>query len=197
MLPEAAPQARWLADWWAGRGAHVDEVPDDECDAARFLSALGSSRVLHFSGHGSFNPNVPDETGVVVRGSGAGHAVVSIARMASVDCRRLQLATFFSCWGADSFTFPNHWAVSMPSTLCRAGARAVVAPLWEMEDRVSTELLQAIYARIPEQRIDEAVRAAQLQARLGADGRRRSPFFWAGLQVYGDGGRARLPRRRR
>jgi len=188
-LPEAAVQTRWLADWWALRGVRANDLADADCDAARFLGALGASRILHFSGHGTFNANVPDETGVVVRGTGTEHAIVSIAKMASADCRRLQLATFFSCWGADSFMFPNHWAVSMPSTLCRAGARAVVAPLWELEDRLSTELLKGMYDRLPTQRVDEAVRAAQLEARTMPDGRRRSPFFWAGLQVYGDGRR--------
>jgi hypothetical protein len=46
-----------------------------------------------------------------------------------------------------------------------------------------------MYDRLPTQRVDEAVRAAQLEARTMPDGRRRSPFFWAGLQVYGDGRR--------
>jgi CHAT domain-containing protein len=191
-LPEADEQSRWLVEWWTARGCRPTQLQNEACTRARLLDTLGSSRVFHFSGHGSFDPDAPDKTGIVVSGEPNAGTVVNIARLAAVDCRGLRLATFFSCWSADSFLFPGHWAVSVPNTLCRAGARAIVAPLWEIEDRTSTALLRSIYGRLETTRVDEAVRQAQIETR-SAGGRRRSPYFWAALQVYGDG--ARLDRK--
>jgi CHAT domain-containing protein len=154
--------------------------------------------VFHFSGHGNFDPVDPGRTGVVVSAPAAGgESIVNIAELAALDCSRLRLATVLSCWSADTFLFPGRWAVNIPASLCRAGAGAVVAPLWEIEDRLSTDMLKAFYTALETVRVDEAVRAAQLQVRTGSDGRSRPAYFWAGLQVAGDSSRVRPGRRRR
>lgn len=186
-LREAGAQSVWLTRWWQNRGGMVKTLSTPSCDATAFLSALATSEVFHFSGHGQFDPDRPERTGIVVDGPGDRGAIVSLAQVAGVECTQLRFATFLSCWSADSFLFPGRWAVSIPSALCRAGAACVVAPLWEIEDALSTELLTSVYEGVARHRVDEAVRQAQLRARTLPNGERRSVFFWAGLQVYGDG----------
>ena len=193
-LVHAEGDVAWLTDWWRARGTQADTLVNARCDASTLLSALGSSEVIHFSGHGHFDPESADRCGILAHGESGEGEVVSLARIAEVDCRRLRLATLFSCWSADSFLFPGQWAVSIPATLCRAGAGCVVAPLWEIDDTVAGELLRNVYRGLDMARVDEAVRDAQLAARSGPDGRMRSPFFWAGLQVYGNGARVQLTR---
>jgi CHAT domain-containing protein len=190
-LQEAPKQVQWLVKWWTERGTVPVALSGDKCDATAFLSALSSSDAVHFSGHGRFDPGDPENTGIVVPGLGNGEEVISLARLAATDCSRLRFATFLSCWSADSFLFPGQWSVSIPSALCRAGAACVIAPLWEIEDSISTQLLLAVYQGLGDRRVrrvDEAVRQAQLDARALPDGRMQSLFFWAGLQVFGDGG---------
>jgi CHAT domain-containing protein len=186
-LREASSQAAWLADWWRARGVEVTVLPEGSCGADELTAALSSNRFVHFSGHGVFDPHLPARTGIAVDGREAAGAVLDLAALAAVDCRSLRFATFLSCWSADSFLFPGRWSVSIPSTLCRAGAAAVVAPLWEIEDAISSELLKGLYEQLTHQRADEALRQSQLSARAAPSGERRDSFFWAALQLYGDG----------
>jgi CHAT domain-containing protein/tetratricopeptide (TPR) repeat protein len=188
-LPQAQVQVDWLSRWWRDRGVETTAIEPGRFNAAALFDALSSSDIVHVSGHGVFDPNAPDRTGIVVDGAEGGETIVSLKRLADVDCRRLMFATFLSCWSADSFLFPGRWNVSIPSTLCGAGAKSIMAPLWEIEDTLSTELLTALYARLPHDRIDEALRQAQLTVRSGPDGNARAIFFWASMQVHGDGGR--------
>jgi CHAT domain-containing protein len=191
-LVHAAGDVTWLAEWWRARGVTADDVTGGRCQAPMLLDALGASDVMHFSGHGRFDPDSPEGCGIVAQAASGAPEIVSLARLAAVDCRRLRLATLFACWGADSFLFPGQWTVSIPATLCRAGAGCVVAPLWEIDDAMAGEMLRNIYSRLDHMPVDEAVREAQLAARTDSGGRMRSPFLWAALQVYGNGSHVRI-----
>ncbi len=188
-LPEARRQLEWLSQWWRDRGVETSVLGEGLFGVRALLDALAGSQIVHFSGHGVFDPDSPDRTGILVDAGNGGEAIVSLKELAGVDCSTLTFATFLACWSADSFSFPGRWTVGIPSTLCGAGAGTVVAPLWEIEDAVSTDLLIGMFTRLEHDRIDEALRHAQLAVRSGPDSRRRASFFWAAAQVYGDGGR--------
>ncbi|MEM7051415.1 MAG: CHAT domain-containing protein [Acidobacteriota bacterium] len=77
-----------------------------------------------------------------------------------------------------------------------AGARAVLASLWNIDDRATAELMVHFYRGLREGRSkDEALRAAQLALIGGASpsdspGVRRghevaAPYYWSAFQIYG------------
>ena len=64
-----------------------------------------------------------------------------------------------------------------------AGARSVVASLWQVDDRATGDLMKSFYAAL-RRGVDkaEALRQAQLDT-LRAYPR---PFYWASFQLNGD-----------
>jgi CHAT domain-containing protein len=64
-----------------------------------------------------------------------------------------------------------------------AGASSIVASLWPIADRETTELMSAFYVDLKSMGKAEALRNAQLAARS----RFPHPFYWAAFHISGDG----------
>ena len=76
--------------------------------------------------------------------------------------------------------------VGLTRAFMYAGAPRVVASLWEVSDRVTTELMKTFYRGLLQEglRPAAALRAAQLE--MSQDSRWTSPYFWAGFVMQGD-----------
>ena len=76
------------------------------------------------------------------------------------------------------------------ATLARAflyaGARNVVATLWRVDDRGAAEFATRFYRHFPAVPAAEALALAQRDMLAGS--RWRSPYYWAGYVVSGEGG---------
>jgi len=72
----------------------------------------------------------------------------------------------------------------LSSMLLRLGAGGVIASLWPVEDRSTSELMRELYREIGEGTAPAvALRRAQLQALNATRGARTSPFHWAGFYL--------------
>jgi CHAT domain-containing protein len=67
-----------------------------------------------------------------------------------------------------------------------AGARRVVATLWEVQDRATAEMMQRFYAGMFGKKLSPAAALRQAQQALRASERWRHPYYWAGVTVNGD-----------
>jgi hypothetical protein len=84
----------------------------------------------------------------------------------------------------------------LTSAFLSAGAGAVLAALWPVDDQVTAELMAQFYRSL-EKGETLAVSLQQAQAHLWADPAMAHPFFWAGFVLTGDGSlRLDLPGRR-
>lgn len=95
------------------------------------------------------------------------------------------LVVLSACNTALGREFGGEGLVGMTRAFQYAGARSVLATLWEVTDRSTPGFMVRFYeglrAGMPK---DEALRAAQL-SQLG-EGRGSRPFYWAAFQLYGD-----------
>ncbi|MGH9488064.1 MAG: CHAT domain-containing protein [Terriglobales bacterium] len=71
-------------------------------------------------------------------------------------------------------------SIRLPRAFLSAGARAVVATLWDAGDHVNAEFLERLHAGNARP-LGEAVHAAQLEMRR----RYAHPYYWAGFQLRG------------
>ena len=67
-----------------------------------------------------------------------------------------------------------------------AGARAVLASLWDVDDAATADFMAWFYERIGRgEPIDEALAGAKRQA-IASGGRMAQPYYWAAFVVSGD-----------
>ena len=76
--------------------------------------------------------------------------------------------------------------VGLTRGFLHAGARAVLASLWKVDDRATARLMEVFYRGLLQQRLrpTAALRAAQRD--LAASKRWSSPYHWAGFVLQGD-----------
>jgi CHAT domain-containing protein len=202
-IPQVAEECRQAAAWFTRQG--VPNVPLLEahalCDTVE--QRLAEAGAAHLACHGSFEPEQPDQSGVLLA-----DGILSIRRIASLRLRRCRLVMLTSCWSADSFVLPGRWIISLPEVLWRCGAQSIVGSLWGVVDDVAAPFIDRLYSSLERLPLDQALREVQLACLVEPDFANqlvdlpvRSPYFWAGYQVYGNtatiqcgGGRLPLPK---
>jgi hypothetical protein len=155
------------------------------------LNHLPHAAFLHIACHGTFEPNHPDRSGMVLTSSSGQMEIFSLRELSNVPLGGLRHVTLSSCWSADHFILPGRWIISLPQTLWRAGAQSVLGCLWKVDDQVAVSFMASFYAYLEAYPRDEALRRAQLDCLQGRlPGCRymdtAAPMYWAGYTLYGD-----------
>ncbi len=91
--------------------------------------------------------------------------------------------------GAATDFAPGEDYATLARAFLYAGARNVVATLWRVEDRGAAELAGRFYGHLSGRSAGEAL--ALVQREVLAAGRYRTPYYWAGYVLSGEGRSAR------
>jgi CHAT domain-containing protein len=67
-----------------------------------------------------------------------------------------------------------------------AGARSVVASLWQAPDRATAELMTRFYRHLIQDELRPAAALHRAQTELAAERRWADPYFWSGFVLIGD-----------
>jgi CHAT domain-containing protein len=95
-----------------------------------------------------------------------------------------RLVVLSGCESALGRTTQGEGVLGVAAAFFAAGARSLVASIWEVDDRVTADLMERFYAGLADgESVATALRAAQLEIRA----RRPHPFYWAGFVAIGDG----------
>ena len=165
-------------------------VTDFAASRAWALSApLGDYRIVHFATHGVIDAAQPalsslalslvDERGAPIDG---------YLRMVDIYNRRLpvDLVVLSACRTALGQDVYGEGLVGLTRGFLYAGARSVVASLWQVDDVATAELMTRFYRHVitGKEAPAAALRAAQLE--LSRDPRWAAPYYWAGFVIQGD-----------
>ena len=152
--------------------------------------ALSRYRIVHFATHGLIDSQTPALSGLMLSRVGEGGAPVEgFLGLGDIYNLRLgaDLVVLSGCETALGKEVRGEGLVGLTQGFLYAGARQVVASLWRVEDQATAELMSRFYhalwskGRTPA----EALRLAQLAVRN--DRRWRSPYYWSGFVLQGDG----------
>ncbi len=182
-LPQTRAERREVAKWLRRRGVAVNP-PGVSADPAEVLASWGRAGYVHFAGHGLFEPDRPDRSGLVLVDRAARAATLTLRDVLAADLSGVEHVTLSNCWGADSFALPGRHILSLPEALTRAGAGGVLAALWPIADDVGRHFAARFLHHLGRGRRDDAVRLAQLDLLRGPH---PHPFDWAGYKVFGGG----------
>ena len=137
---------------------------------------------IHFVAHGTASRLRPLDSAVILAGDPSGYKLY--ARDILRYPLNASLVTVSSCYGAGQRAYAGEGLVGLAWAFLRAGARDVVAALWEVSDNATPELMDAMYSRIRSG--DDpatALRAAKLRL-LRSNGVYRKPLYWAPFVLY-------------
>jgi tetratricopeptide (TPR) repeat protein len=190
-LPGVKNELNQVNHWLTQRRINSITLENQAAHKAVVLEAFPQSTLLHMACHGTFEPNQPDRSGLVLISDSSQQEILSLRELSELNLRGLQHATLSSCWSADHFILPGRWIISLPETLWRSGAQSILGCLWEVYDQMAVSFMTRFYEYLDELTRDEALRHTQLdclQNRLPNCSHldTTNPLFWSGFTLYGD-----------
>jgi CHAT domain-containing protein/tetratricopeptide (TPR) repeat protein len=209
-LPGAAAEVRRVAALVAGP-SWIGTGPD--ASEAAYRERAPRSRLIHLAAHGRIDSLVPSRSRIELAGGQKADGRLTAGEIAALPlCATL--VTLSGCGTGEESGLargdaPGDEREGLPRAFLAAGARTVVASLWEMDDAVASEVFPQIYRSLgargdggtmngPGRTTNSddptaALAAVQRSMLSGAlklpDGRALDhPFYWAGIVAYGAGG---------
>jgi CHAT domain-containing protein len=153
--------------------------------AAYLASNPGRFTYLHFVAHGTASRTLPLESAVIL--SRDGDSFKLYARDIVKHPLHAELVTISACNGAGTRAYAGEGLVGLSWAFQRAGARRVIASLWEVSDSSSTpQIMDSLYQGL--ERGEDAATALRnaklslLRSRSGSVFAK--PFYWAPFQLY-------------
>jgi CHAT domain-containing protein/tetratricopeptide (TPR) repeat protein len=138
--------------------------------------------LVHFTAHATANRESPLDSAVILSGPDDGYKLY--ARDVADLPLQAELVTVSACRSAGERVYAGEGLVGFAWAFLRAGARRVVAGLWDVDDRSTADLMDAMYARLAAgDSPPQALRAAKL-ALMARGGVVAKPYYWGPFQVF-------------
>jgi CHAT domain-containing protein len=137
---------------------------------------------IHFTAHATANFESPLDSAVIL--SGSDQAYKLYARDVAARPLTAELVTVSACRSAGERAYSGEGLVGFSWAFLRAGARRVVAGLWDVDDRSTAELMDRMYGALAAG--DSPARALRkakvsLMAEGGAAAR---PYNWGAFEMF-------------
>lgn len=150
---------------------------------------LGDYRILHFAVHGISYPADPERSALVLAPDAKDGDGLWQPREIRDSRLNADLVTLSACETGTGRLQGEEGVMNLARIFLMAGAKSVVASLWDVEDRSTATLMVHFYRQLAQGKsVAEALRSAQLEM-LSTFGNDYQPFYWAGFTVIGDGER--------
>jgi len=137
---------------------------------------------IHFTAHATTNIESPLDSAVIL--SGPGQAYKLYARDVAARPLAAELVTVSACRSAGERAYSGEGLVGFSWAFLRAGARRVVAGLWDVDDRSTAELMDRMYGALaagdPPSR---ALRRAKLEL-MAEGGTASRPYNWGAFEMF-------------
>jgi len=137
---------------------------------------------VHFTAHATANRDSPLDSVVVL--SGPEDRFKLYVRDVAALRLHAELVTISACRSAGDRAYSGDGLVGFSWAFMKAGARHVIAGLWDVDDRATPQLMDRLYAGIaqghgPGRALRDAKRAV-----MSAGGASAAPYRWAALQMF-------------
>jgi len=161
------------------------------------VKALGKGpNIIHIAAHGMINNRLPLDSALVltvpdpwVEGQDNG----LLQAWEIIDGVRIDadLVTLSACESGLGKELPGEGLMGLTRAFLFAGARTVLASIWDVADESTADLMTSFYTGLRNGLTkDEALRAAQLsfiqETRESGQANVAHPFYWASFQLTGD-----------
>lgn len=177
-LMDVAAESTWDTKLLAG---------DNATEGTLKRLPLASYNVLHFAVHSAIDHDFPDRSGLVLTAH-KGDQEDDLLQAREILGLRLNadLVTLSACNGAAGTPEGIAGTDSLVEAFLMAGARSVVASIWDADDNFTAALMRRFYANLRSGHDKaEALTLAEREL-LKMYGSNAAPQYWAGFRLVGD-----------
>jgi CHAT domain-containing protein len=151
--------------------------------------ALRDFRIIHIAAHGIGNEAEPDRAALLLAPGNNSEDGLWQSREIRQTRLNADLVVLSACETGTGRLEGQEGIMNLARAFLIAGAKSVVASLWQVDDRSTATLMGFFYEHLAAGlEVREALRQAQLDF-IKQFGDRAQPYFWAGFEVIGDGTR--------
>ncbi|MFL6212790.1 MAG: CHAT domain-containing tetratricopeptide repeat protein [Blastocatellia bacterium] len=150
---------------------------------------LGQFRIIHFVTHGLIYGPYPQLYGIVLSlVDKDGHSQDGYLRLNEIYNLKLpvDLVVLSACQTALGKEIQGEGLIGLTRGFMYAGAARIVASLWNIDDRASSELMKLFYEFLLNQHMSPSTALQAAQVAMWKDPRWRFPYFWAGFVLQGE-----------
>lgn len=159
-------------------------LTDTAATEAAVRDALPAAPMIHLATHALTHRDDPRHTVLPLAADREG-GLLYLPEIAALELRARPLVFLNGCQTGASANGPGS-VRSLASAFLLAGARSVVATLWDIDDAHARKLSVAFHERLTRgEPIASALRSAQLQMLRSPDPSLRDPRFWSAFQTLG------------
>jgi CHAT domain-containing protein len=182
--------------------SEADEItrlaPDDrelkalDFDASRSAALdprLAQYRIVHFATHGLVNNQHPELSGIVLSlVDRQGKPQNGFLRLYEIFNLKLgaDLVVLSACQTAFGKDIRGEGLIGLTRGFMYAGTTRVVASLWLVDDRATSELMKRFYQGMLGEGLRPAAALRSAQLSLAKDKRWQSPYYWAAFTFQGE-----------
>ena len=145
-------------------------------------------RFVHFATHGVLDTENPRRSGLALAGIDArGAPRDGVLRLDEIYNLELsaELVVLSGCHTAAGREIRGEGLIGLVHGFLYAGARQVMASLWQVDDRAAVDLMRHIYESLLDRGLTPAAALRRAQLDLARQPRTRDPYYWAGFVVQG------------
>jgi CHAT domain-containing protein len=142
----------------------------------------GSYSLIHFGAHAVANAESPLNSAVILSKTGEDYKLY--AKDLLEQPLQADLVTISACHSAGARSYPGEGLLGFTWAVLQAGARNVVAGLWNADDAATSELMGEFYGRLASGAPPAAaLRLAKLKL-LKSAGQNQRPYYWGAFQLF-------------
>ena len=155
----------------------------DEANPAAYRDHAGAgSEYVHFTAHATSDRRNPMESAIILSGPLGSNRL--LARDVARDKYPAGLVTISACRGAGAKTYAGEGLVGFMWAFFRAGARSIIAGLWDVSDESTPQLMDDMYGELTRAvPAADALRDAKLKL-LRSGETYQLPYYWGPFQLY-------------
>ncbi len=149
--------------------------------------ALADFKVIHLAAHGVSDEMEPDRAALVLAPGSESEDGLWQAREIRRARMNADVVVLSACETGSGRLQGQEGVMNLARAFLTAGARSVVASLWDVDDRATATVMESFYEHLKAgSTVNEALRQAQLDF-IKNYGEKAKPNLWAGFEVIGDG----------
>lgn len=158
----------------------------DATESALKRQNLSNYRVIHMAVHALADSRYPDRSALVLaRDDPPEDGLLQVREITRMHLSA-DLVTLSACQTGIGPTEGEAGVISLEQAFLNAGAKAVVASLWNVEDESTTQLMEAFYRHLANNE-DKATALKSAKRELRHANPTLPPYYWAGFVLVGEG----------